>query len=229
MKRCAGSLSAGGHARGVDYGGGRRAHMWAKEAGFELVHVDAYHPHYLAGEHKGFWNWTMRNAGLGLVTEGSLSMTKLEELVAGMNKADESPDTVVAHCRMHQVIARRSLTAAFKEGGGGVEMVERVGGAGGESRSRGPEAEAGSRNSWESSRRSNVIGRGGTAVSQRRERRRGGVATTGGGGARGGGGAKAWGTKQRSDETAGEEKRREWGDGKGGEEAPGRNRGRRTL
>ena len=61
---------AGGRARGVDYSGGRRAHMWAKEAGFELVHVDAYHPHYLTGDHKGFWNWTLRNAGLGLVTEG---------------------------------------------------------------------------------------------------------------------------------------------------------------
>jgi SAM-dependent methyltransferase len=99
---------AAGRARGVDYSGGRRAHIWAKEAGFELVHVDAYHPHYLTGEHKGFWNWMLRNAGLGLVTEGALSMTKLEELVAGMNEADESSDTVVAHCRMHQVIARKS-------------------------------------------------------------------------------------------------------------------------
>ena len=98
---------AGGRARGVDYAGGRWAHTWALEAGFELVHVDAYHPHYLTGDHKGFWNWTMRNAGLGLVTEGTLSATKLEELVAGMTKADQAPDTVVAHCRMHQVIARK--------------------------------------------------------------------------------------------------------------------------
>src|SRR4029453_6603652 len=51
---------AGGRARGVDYAGGRWAHTWALEAGFELVHVDAYHPHYLTGEHKGFWNWTLR-------------------------------------------------------------------------------------------------------------------------------------------------------------------------
>jgi SAM-dependent methyltransferase len=99
---------AGGHARGVDYTGGRRAHLWAKEAGFEILHVDAYHPHYLTGDHKGFWNWTFRNAGMGLVTEGALSMTKLQELVAGMNQADESPDTLVAHCRMHQVIARKA-------------------------------------------------------------------------------------------------------------------------
>jgi SAM-dependent methyltransferase len=98
---------AAGRARGVDYAGGRWAHTWALEAGFELVQVDAYHPHYLTGEHKAFWNWTLRNAGLGLVTEGLLSMTKLDELVAGMNQADESPTTVVAHCRMHQVIARR--------------------------------------------------------------------------------------------------------------------------
>jgi len=98
---------AGGRARGVDYTGGRRTHLWAKEAGFEILHVDAYHPHYLTGEHKGFWNWTLRNAGTGLVTEGALSMTKLQELVAGMNQADESADTLVAHCRMHQVIARK--------------------------------------------------------------------------------------------------------------------------
>jgi len=100
------ALSAA-RARGVDYTGGRRTHLWAKEAGFELVHVDAYHPHFVTGEHKGFWNWTLRNAGLGLVTEGLLSMTKLDELVAGMTQADESPDTLVAHCRMHQVIAKK--------------------------------------------------------------------------------------------------------------------------
>ena len=98
---------AGGRARGVDYSGGRRAHLWAKEAGFALEHVDAYHPHYLTGEHKGFWNWTLRNIALTLVTEGSLSMTRLDELVEGMTEADRSPDTVVAHCRMHQVIARK--------------------------------------------------------------------------------------------------------------------------
>lgn len=39
---------------GVDYAHGRRAHTWAKDAGFEVVHVDAYHPHYRTGEHKGF-------------------------------------------------------------------------------------------------------------------------------------------------------------------------------
>jgi hypothetical protein len=45
-----------GHARRVDYDGGRRAHLWAREAGFELVHAAAYHAHYLSGPHKGFWN-----------------------------------------------------------------------------------------------------------------------------------------------------------------------------
>jgi hypothetical protein len=50
---------------------------------------------------------TPRNAAIGLVTEGTLSMTKLDDLVAGMTRADESPDTVVAHCRTHQVIARQ--------------------------------------------------------------------------------------------------------------------------
>jgi SAM-dependent methyltransferase len=101
-----------GRQRGVDYSGGRRAHSWAKDAGFEVVHVDAYHPHYLTGEHKGFWNWTLRAAALGLIDEGKLTERRLEELVAGMNEADASPDTVVAHCRIHQVIARKPLRNA---------------------------------------------------------------------------------------------------------------------
>ena len=101
-----------GRQRGVDYSGGRRAHSWAKEAGFEVVHVDAYHPHYLTGEHKGFWNWTMRAVAEGLISEGTLTAARLEALDAGMTEADTSSDTVVAHCRMHQLIARKPATAA---------------------------------------------------------------------------------------------------------------------
>jgi len=97
----------GGRQRGVDYSGGRRAHLWAKEAGFELVHVDAYHPHYITGKHKGFWNWTLRAAAIGMVKEGSLTAARLDELVAGMTEADASPDTLVAHSRMHQLIAKK--------------------------------------------------------------------------------------------------------------------------
>jgi SAM-dependent methyltransferase len=100
-----------GRRRGVDYSGGRRTHSWAREAGFELVHVDAYHPHYMTGEHKGFWNWTLRAAAMGLVNEGTLSARRLDELVAGMNEADNSPHTLVAHCRMHQLIARKPARA----------------------------------------------------------------------------------------------------------------------
>jgi 2-polyprenyl-3-methyl-5-hydroxy-6-metoxy-1,4-benzoquinol methylase len=97
----------GGRQRGADYAGGRRVHLWAKEAGFELVHVDAYHPHYTTGEHKGFWNWTLRAVALGLVKEGSLTAARLDELVQGMDQADASADTLVAHSRMHQLIARK--------------------------------------------------------------------------------------------------------------------------
>jgi len=98
-----------GRDRGVDYDGGRYAHLWAKEAGFELVHVSAYHPHYLNGPHKGFWNWTLRNATLRLVQDGSLLEDRWNELVEGMTAADASPETVVAHCRMHQLIARKPV------------------------------------------------------------------------------------------------------------------------
>jgi hypothetical protein len=47
-----------------------------------------------------------------LVREGTLAADRLEELVAGMTEADVSPDTVVAHCRMHQLIARKPTTTA---------------------------------------------------------------------------------------------------------------------
>jgi hypothetical protein len=96
-----------GRARGVDYDGGRCAHTWAEEAGFDLLHVAAYHPHYLSGPHKGFWNWTLRNATRRLVEEGTMSEDRWRGLVAGMTAADDSPNTVVAHCRMHQLIARK--------------------------------------------------------------------------------------------------------------------------
>jgi hypothetical protein len=72
--------------------------LWAKEAGFELVHGDAYHPHYLTGRRKGFWNWTLPAVGLGLV--------------AGMAEADVSPTALVAICRMHQLIARKPESKA---------------------------------------------------------------------------------------------------------------------
>jgi SAM-dependent methyltransferase len=98
-----------GLARGVNYSGGRWVHTWAKEAGFDVVFVDAYHPHYLEGPHKGFWNWTLRNAGRRLVDEGTLTEGRWQELADGMTEADQSRDTVVAHCRMHQLIARKPL------------------------------------------------------------------------------------------------------------------------
>jgi len=63
--------------------------------------------HPEAGKPKGFWNWTLRIAELGLVKEDTLSEARLDELVAGMTAADESPPTVVAHCRMHEVIGRK--------------------------------------------------------------------------------------------------------------------------
>jgi len=76
----------GGKQRGLDYSGGRRVHLWAKEAGFKIIHVDAYHPHYVTGEHGGVWNCTWRGVDLGMVNEGSLTATRPEELVAETNK-----------------------------------------------------------------------------------------------------------------------------------------------
>jgi len=96
-----------GRKRGVSYEGGRWAHRWALEAGFELLYVDAYHPHYPKGPHKGFSRWTFVEAGEALVAAGMLVAEKLAALNEGMRRADEDPGTVVAHCRMHQLIARK--------------------------------------------------------------------------------------------------------------------------
>ena len=98
---------ASGAARGVDYTGGRRLHRWAREAGFDVLRVDAYHPHYLTGEHKGFWSWTFREAGANLVKEGVMTDARFDELSEGMRVADDDPLTLVAHARMHQLVARK--------------------------------------------------------------------------------------------------------------------------
>ena len=96
-----------GAALGVDYAGGRSLHRWANEAGFEVVSIDAYHPHYLTGEHKGFWTWTFREAGANLVKEGGMTEARYEEIAEAMRAADDDPLTLVAHARMHQLIARK--------------------------------------------------------------------------------------------------------------------------
>jgi SAM-dependent methyltransferase len=100
---------AGGVERGVDYTGGRRLHRWAIEAGFDVLRATAYHPHYLTGEHKGFWSWTFREAGANLVKEGAMSEARYDELCEGMRVADDDPSTLVSHARMHQLVARKPM------------------------------------------------------------------------------------------------------------------------
>jgi SAM-dependent methyltransferase len=100
---------ASGAARGVDYAGGRRLHRWAREAGFDVLRIDAYHPHYLTGEHKGFWGWTFHEAGANLVREGTMTEARYNELTEGMRMADDDQSTLVAHARMHQLVARKPV------------------------------------------------------------------------------------------------------------------------
>ena len=100
---------ASGVERGVDYAGGRRLHRWAIEAGFDVLRADAYQPHYLTGEHKGFWGWTFRESGANLVKEGALTEARYNELTDGMRMADDDPSTLVAHARMHQLVARKPM------------------------------------------------------------------------------------------------------------------------
>jgi len=96
-----------GHQRGVDYEGGRRLHTWAREAGFEIVAVSAYQPHYLTGRHKKFWSWTFEETGKSLVEAGMIDGDELGRLLAGMRLSDQEPGILVAHARNHQLIARR--------------------------------------------------------------------------------------------------------------------------
>jgi hypothetical protein len=49
----------------------------------------------------------LRTVALGTVKEGSSTAERLEELFAGMNEAGASPDTQVAHFRMHQLIVKK--------------------------------------------------------------------------------------------------------------------------
>jgi SAM-dependent methyltransferase len=102
---------ARGVERGVDYTGGRRLHLWAIEAGFEVLRADAYQPHYLTGEHKGFWGWTFSEAGANLAREGAITEERYKELSDGMSAADDDPATLVAHARMHQLVARKPPAA----------------------------------------------------------------------------------------------------------------------
>jgi len=102
---------ATGATLGVDYAAGRRLHCWASEAGFDVLRIDAYHPHYLTGEHKGFWSWTYREAGANLVKQGAVTVARYDEISEAMRAADDDALTLVAHARMHQLIARKPLSA----------------------------------------------------------------------------------------------------------------------
>ena len=68
-------------------------------------------PHYLTGEHKGFWSWTYREAGSNLVKEGGMTAARYEEISEAMRAADDDPLTLVGHARMHQLVARKPLSA----------------------------------------------------------------------------------------------------------------------
>jgi SAM-dependent methyltransferase len=96
-----------GRKRGVNYAGGRLLHSWAREAGFEVLDLSVYHPHYLTGPHKGFWSWTFLEIAHALLKEGLLTEDRLRQLANGMRAADEDPTIMVAHCRTHQMIARK--------------------------------------------------------------------------------------------------------------------------
>jgi SAM-dependent methyltransferase len=98
-----------GATLGVDYAGGRRLHRWANEAGFDVLSIDAYQPHYLTGEHKGFWTWTYREAGANLVKQGGLTEARYDEISEAMQAADDDPLTLVGHARMHQLVARKPV------------------------------------------------------------------------------------------------------------------------
>jgi cyclopropane fatty-acyl-phospholipid synthase-like methyltransferase len=98
---------AAGDVINVDYAAGRHLHLWALEAGFELLHVDAYQPHYIRGPYKNFWSWTFQESAPNAIRLGLLTDERWRELAHDMRKADESPSVLVAHARTGQLIARK--------------------------------------------------------------------------------------------------------------------------
>jgi len=93
--------------RKADCNGGRRLHTWAVEAGFEIVDLRVYQPHYLAGPHKGFWSWSMEAAGPSLVADGILTQEDLQNMLNSMRAADADPRVLVAGYSNYQLIARK--------------------------------------------------------------------------------------------------------------------------
>jgi SAM-dependent methyltransferase len=93
--------------RKVDYNGGRRLHSWAIEAGFEIVDVRAYQPHYLTGPCKGFWSWSFEAVGPSLLEDGILTQEDLQNMLTALRAADADSRVMVAGYRNHQLIARR--------------------------------------------------------------------------------------------------------------------------
>ncbi len=98
-----------GEKGGVDYAGGRRLHRWAREAGFEIVEVNAYQRHYVSGPFKRFWSWTFLEAGPSMIEAGMLTEERFEQLASGMQEADDDPEIQVGHARHHQLIARKPV------------------------------------------------------------------------------------------------------------------------
>lgn len=96
-----------GEKRKVDYAGGMRTHLWAREAGYEVDHVHAYQPHYAEGAEKRFWSWTLAEAGEAVVEEGIETREGLTALLEDLRRVDEDRDVLLGHARVHQLIARK--------------------------------------------------------------------------------------------------------------------------
>jgi hypothetical protein len=91
----------------VDYAGGRHLHLWAREAGFEVLHVGACQPHYVAGPLKGFWSWRFQESAPNAIQMGLLTEDRWREIAEDMRHADADPNVLVAHPRTGQLIARK--------------------------------------------------------------------------------------------------------------------------
>jgi len=53
------------------------------------------------------WGGTFHEAGANLVREGTMTEARYNELTEGMRMADDDQSTLVAHARMHQLVARK--------------------------------------------------------------------------------------------------------------------------
>ena len=89
------------------------------EAGFDVPHIDAYHPHYLTGEHKGFWTRgpTARPEQTSS-RRARMTESRYGEMCAAMRAADGTIPLTLVRSRPHaSARCAQAAVCALREAG----------------------------------------------------------------------------------------------------------------